>query len=448
MIVSNCSNHYFNGARGDGRVRGMANGTLQYNIGVKTDAAILSIKNLLGSVASYKTAMMALGKVQESIRLGSELSNMSKQFGASVSDLFIMRRMFRDVGLDIHNVTMMSAQLNNALYNTNTDVFNKLGLSAEKLRNMGLVDQFKAIGAEINKIGNQSEKMKAITEIFGIRGTAALRFISNENGIGKIEEQFGETAKKMEKSAQALNDLSTAWDRFMDHVLVTLAASLASVLSKDNDDLFGRIKNVLAYTLSPGKEFEKGQQYLDNLRTPKDPKNYSEFYEPDWKDVKQQSGADLVQTLSNVAKYMGGAVRVWDDGTMAIYNRGKLFSAVYTRWGEMVPSTGKTFDTNDLMKPMGSLYDKIFGQEEQKSLFDILFGDTPKNKPEESLSGRTMQIDTDRYARVGAFVGGATGAAADQSAKQTAQNTSNMLKSINKMLVIFERDHTGFVATM
>ena len=84
------------------------------------------------------------------------------------------------------------------------DAFEKLALSADKLKNLDADTQMGRIGEAINKLGTQAEKIDLVRKIFGRGGAALLPFIA------KGSKGFAEMRKQAEKFNQTFSALDGA----------------------------------------------------------------------------------------------------------------------------------------------------------------------------------------------------------------------------------------------
>ena len=103
---------------------------------------------------------------RSSLDLGSELTHLSAETGATVSNLLVLRQAFQDCGVPAGSLSTSLAMMGKALSGVSetgqrTDgVFAALELDIDKLRTMSPADAFETIGKAIGGLGSMPATMQ------------------------------------------------------------------------------------------------------------------------------------------------------------------------------------------------------------------------------------------------------------------------------------------------
>lgn len=207
--------------------------------GIKSlNAALGGLKRTASGVGSaLKTALVPLagaGAIASGVFLkaskslidyGSNIQDLSDITGLSVKSLVILGEAFERAGMSMEDIQPTLVKMTKTLENPSDKVvgiMNELGLSMEDIKRMSIEDQFKAIGAAIGGISNQSKKIDATLAIFGKSGTNLLPLFKDGGVFKDAEKWAGDLAAKMQTLAPILEPLGDAIGglktKFMDFI--------------------------------------------------------------------------------------------------------------------------------------------------------------------------------------------------------------------------------------
>jgi tetratricopeptide (TPR) repeat protein len=178
-------------------------------------------------------------KVHAAMHLGSELEELSLATGQSVRDLVVLRKAFALAGMAADEVAPMIARLQKALGGTNemgeptAKVFERIGLSVEKLKAQSAIQQLRSLQAAFASIHNPADRTKAAMDIFGKQGFKMGALLAQPQVTDTAEKSAGGFGRDMEGMAPTLKNLSVAvtelgdrWKKFYANLLVQIAPAL------------------------------------------------------------------------------------------------------------------------------------------------------------------------------------------------------------------------------
>jgi hypothetical protein len=160
---------------------------------------------------------LAVG-IKKIITLGSELDHLSRQTGANVADLLVLRQTFTDNGVSADAVRSSIARLQRGLVEASEGTgdarkaLDTLGISLDQVRSLSPVDQFKLLGDAINRLDDPAERAAASMRLFGRAGAE----LQSAFGSGKIDDaasSLGKQAELLQKNAASLERAGTLIDR-------------------------------------------------------------------------------------------------------------------------------------------------------------------------------------------------------------------------------------------
>lgn len=181
--------------------------------GVAAAAGVLGV-----SFAAFKSVEGFVGAVESVAATGKELNTMSKITGTSVRDLVILRKAFKDAGLESDGVRGSLVMMQKAIGGVNEQgeptkkIFEQMGLSIESLQASTTTQQLKTIGSAIAGMSNQSQKAAAVTAVFGRAGAEMLALFANPNAINEATAAVGAQAAMYQRSSQRFAELANTLD--------------------------------------------------------------------------------------------------------------------------------------------------------------------------------------------------------------------------------------------
>ena len=414
----------------------MANGTLQYNIGVNAGQAVSSMQNMMRVVFSYKTAMLGLSKINQSVNFGSEYKTMADSLGATIQEAMVLKRVFSDAGFQAGTMSMALMSMQRNIGSDGENIIDKLGLSKEKLQGIGAIQQFQIIGKAISEIGNQAQRSKAAFEVFGRSGSLLTNMLGDGGAVERAIRSLGTLPDELSKIISPLDEIRKKIEAVKESASVfagTVVAGLAEDLSSIAKSI-GTINGT-----NPSSWWDRTRERSKNF-------GY-DFWERNFNNRstavlnRDESGA-----VTGWSRYMGNHPEL--EGITPDRNVDTIqsfASSIKTdARADWEINLKKTTDEvsqklKDFSKGIPILPPTSLAGENIEIPNNLTWGKYEKN-PKESLSGRTIGVDTDRLARVGGFVGGATGAAVDQSNRQTAKNTADTSRMLSRIYGILQEN--------
>lgn len=231
----------------------MADQSLSYAIRLDTSGFSAGIRQAMGSLSAFRiglaNALVSKGfsllqqaasrfasAFRSSIDLGSELTHLSAETGASVSSLLVLRQTFQDCGVPAGSLSTSIAMMSKALSGVSesgqrTDgVFAKLGLDIGELRKMTPADAFEAIGRAIGSLGSTADRSAASVAIFGRSGAALNRVFSNPQAIRQARDSLGSMPAIMTSLAGTAESWQTSLGRIQTQIQGAVMGSMSSLL--------------------------------------------------------------------------------------------------------------------------------------------------------------------------------------------------------------------------
>lgn len=166
-----------------------------------------------GIFAVIQTAALTVG-LKKAFDVGGALSDLSAATGAAVGDLVVLQQAFADAGLGADAVGPAVARMQRNISEATQgnkeleDAFNRLGISANQLSNLGAADQMKVIGDAIMAIENPTARAGAAMDIFGKKGAQMLALFANGTAIDSAANAVGNQAQILDKNANLFDDIS------------------------------------------------------------------------------------------------------------------------------------------------------------------------------------------------------------------------------------------------
>lgn len=196
------------------------------------DPATAAIAAFTAGAAAASGAVVGLGlTIGNRLKEIDDLGDAAERLGVSASSLSQLRgaAFLGDV-----DPAMADTMLQKMLVNVGkgADVFDELGLSVQKLREMSPEDAFATIAESINALPTKAEQMGAIAEVFGKSGPEAATLIKRFDELNERMVKSGATVRDdlsgaVEKLDGKFKDLHLSTTRF-ENALASLAAGPAS----------------------------------------------------------------------------------------------------------------------------------------------------------------------------------------------------------------------------
>ncbi|HKQ02632.1 MAG TPA: hypothetical protein VJ735_20105 [Actinomycetes bacterium] len=173
-------------------------------------------------------AVVALGKevtdaVARVVEKTGALSDLAAETNINVESLQRLQFAAEQSGVGTEALTKAAFDLQKALEES-PEKFAALGLSAEQLREMKPEDQFIAIAAALEKVGDESKQAALGSDIFGKNFRTILPFLRSDiAGLSADAERLGfvlgeDTVRAGDELGDSLNGLSHAWQGLQDQL--------------------------------------------------------------------------------------------------------------------------------------------------------------------------------------------------------------------------------------
>ena len=168
----------------------------------------LDFKALLAPIAEVTAALTTIGGIMAGINgaveLGDEMVNLSNRTGIAVENLMMMRRLFKDSGVEAEKIgpavnKMQKYLSESASTKGGSPVLRQLNLDPKAEASKAPAEAFRDIGTAIAGIGNQSDRARAAIAIFGKSGGELLQVFQNPDF--KNMGDLSNTAKLMGENA-------------------------------------------------------------------------------------------------------------------------------------------------------------------------------------------------------------------------------------------------------
>lgn len=173
------------------------------------------IQGAIGGLAAAATSTTAaLSGITTALDFGGQLNDLKNRTGETVRDLVVLRRAFDNEGVGASSTAQMIGLLQKSLGGVNEEggktdeVFKRLGVSQDGLKNMGALDQVTALTQGFAKIQNPSERAALAMQLFGRNGAQMLQLLGNSSAISNAEREVGRLAVRAGQNAEKFDDVS------------------------------------------------------------------------------------------------------------------------------------------------------------------------------------------------------------------------------------------------
>jgi len=214
----------------------------------KTSASANLFKTAIAAIGAYASIQgirRLAGVIGETAQELDKLAKTSAKIGIASKEFAGLAHASRIAGVEVNTLDKgllrMTQGIAEAAEGTGeaADAFRRLGINAQELSMMSVEKQFGTIADAVNKVGNNTQALNAIMDIFGTRaaslrnvlkeGSTGLRHLSDEAkilGIAIGEEQL----KKVEDMNDAITRLQEAWGGAKNELTINIAPAAAEML--------------------------------------------------------------------------------------------------------------------------------------------------------------------------------------------------------------------------
>ncbi len=175
--------------------------------------AKVGVAAAVAGVAALTAGMVKLSQVSirgmiDVANLGSRLDDLAESTGATVSELAVLERAFKDAGLSAEKAGPTIAKMLKSVFegteaggglSTQKRIFDLLDLDPNKLMGMGATQQFKIITEAMRGLGTEAERTGAAMQIFGRTGREMLKI--DAGGLERARDAVGDLASLLENNA-------------------------------------------------------------------------------------------------------------------------------------------------------------------------------------------------------------------------------------------------------
>ena len=173
-----------------------------------TEALKEAVAPLIGLASVGGAFEFLKGSVETATALGTEMENVSKRTGMSVSSVYMLRRAFSEGGIDVEKLSMSVAKMQKYLATTasggGSSLLRSMGLDSKELAGQSPDQAFRKIGEALNTIPNAAARSTAAIQIFGKSGAELLSVFANPDF--KNAGGVSTTAQLLEKNASAFKE--------------------------------------------------------------------------------------------------------------------------------------------------------------------------------------------------------------------------------------------------
>ena len=267
----------------------------------------IGLGELLAPLAAITASVATIGGLMEGIHgaveLGDDMVNVSNRTGIFVDQLYMIRRLFKDSGVEIEKIGPAIGKMQKYLEAAATT-----GQGAPLLKNMGLdakseaakkPDQaFRDIGASLAQIQSPTERAASAIAIFGKQGAELLQVFMNPDfknagDISSTAEKLGENAYLFKEAHDQLEHVGEKLQGLFIGMAGPIMAALEPLLELgDQIDLSG--------------VGEQMGSFLENFATDFD-QQFEEVFE-DLGDLLGEVFAHIPEIIVGLVGILGGLI--------------------------------------------------------------------------------------------------------------------------------------------
>lgn len=182
-----------------------------------------AFKDLLAPIATVAASVGSVAAIMHGmkggIELGAQMQDLSARTGIAVGDLYMLRKAFKDSGVDAERLgpavnKMQKALAEAASGGKGASLFAGLGLNAGRLASMDPGKAFEAIGQRINQLPNSTERAAAAMQVFGRAGGELLAVFAspafqNAGNLSNTAKILGENAAAFKLAHEAMSHVGS-----------------------------------------------------------------------------------------------------------------------------------------------------------------------------------------------------------------------------------------------
>jgi hypothetical protein len=308
---------------------------------------------LLAPLAAITASVATIGGIMEGIHgaveLGDDMVNLSNRTGIAIEQLYTLRRLFKDSGVEAEkigpSIGKMQKYLSDAVTTGGTPVLQNMGLDAKAEANKKPDEAFRDIGAALAAVANDSDRAKAAISIFGKQGSELLQIFMNPDfknagDISATAEKLGENAYLFKEAHDQLEHVGDKLQGLFIGLAAPVMAAIEPLLDLgDQVDLSGIGEQM-------GSLFE----------------NFATDFEKQFEEVFEDLGDFLGELLGHIPEFIIGAVGIL-GGLIEKLGAALLFAfhtpldylqaAIQTAIEKLMEALGKIPGLNDITGTKG-----------------------------------------------------------------------------------------------
>jgi len=220
-----------------------------------------TIGKIAASFAGMFAAKAIAGQIRRVIQEVHAINDEARQVGANVEFFQALGNAFGQVGLNAQ-IAGKSLDFMRRNLATKTDmannIFEQMGLDADKLKKMGTEEMFFTIGQEIAKLPNEIDRVKASYEIFGRSGSklAPLFRQGPEAFMEGLKGVMGMMPVVDQRIADSMSNIDDTFAVIKQTIFVDWANALGHA-GKVGEESFGQVEIAIFKTFLKIREFSK-----------------------------------------------------------------------------------------------------------------------------------------------------------------------------------------------
>ena len=214
----------------------------------------LDFKALLAPIAEVTAALTTIGGIMAGIHgaveLGDEMVNLSNRTGIAVENLMMMRRLFKDSGVEAEKIgpavnKMQKYLSESASSKEGSPVLRQMNLDPKAEASKAPAEAFRDLGTSIAQIGNESDRARAAIAIFGKSGGELLQVFQNPDfknmgDLSNTAKLMGENAYLFKEAHDQLEHIGGKLQGFFIGMAGPIMAAIEPLLELGNSiDLSG-----------------------------------------------------------------------------------------------------------------------------------------------------------------------------------------------------------------
>jgi len=200
-------------------------GASQVEAGIRQVANTLSqIKGAALGLTAAIGAFSGLSKIEGSIHavveLGTELTRLKAQTGATIPQLIVIRKVLKETGGDADSAATFISRMQRVIADAATGelpdaerAFARLGLSMEELQKKGPAEQLGIISQRIDGLVDRTERAAAVTAIFGKSGALLLPAFKDGKLFDELAKGAGTFGEVMARNSELLHEFEVVTGR-------------------------------------------------------------------------------------------------------------------------------------------------------------------------------------------------------------------------------------------